>query len=54
MKGVEDVNVEFEKRRLEIAFDDKVVAEERIFETAKGLGFRLLESSSKEEPRKRQ
>ena len=49
MKGVEVVNVEFEKRRLDIAFDDKVVTERQIVEAAKGIGFTLVESSSAED-----
>lgn len=57
MEGVEDVSVEFAKRRVEIVFDRKVVASERIVQTAKGLGFTLVESGSTEnghEPPKRE
>ena len=53
MEGVEEAKADFGKRRLEIVFDGKVVAEEHIVQTAKGLGFTLVESGSPEQSPKR-
>lgn len=53
MEGVKEAKADFGKRRLEIVFDSKVVAEERIVQTAKGLGFTLVESGSPEQSPRR-